>query len=196
MKLKFCAIEIKVFENPNWSSELELNEMNSKTLHWPHHSQSILQANFTAIQLVHLAIFINIDGARPPSCFVSCFADVISTTPTQRCPDKHFTFQCASPHILSPCSISDTPFLLRQTSNLLSRPLTKTRNILLIHYPMAAFFPRKQNPEPRTEVPFDQSSDYPVPLIVSTRNLFLPKTSKILFGFIPHDQSVPYPEPF
>ena len=121
---------------------------------------------------------------RLPSRFFSYFADVISTTHTQCFPVKYFTFQCLS-RILSPCSFSNTPFLLLRISNISSRAPKKIRNILLLHSLKAAFFTVNRT----------HPSDYPVPLIVNTKNLFLPKSVKMLFGFIPHYLTVPYSEP-
>ena len=108
---------------------MELNEIDSITLHSQYHSHWILQSNITAIYWIIRAgasnscIYLlshNLDGVRFLFHFVSYFVDVIWTIPTPPSPDKYFTFHCVSPRILSPCCFSDIPF-----SNILIGPSTK-----------------------------------------------------------------------
>ena len=119
-----------------------------------------------------------------------------SLTPPTPSPQDKFYFTVRLSHLFKPMLLSydhirDTPFLRSRTSNMFSEPPMKVKNLLL-HYPNTAFLPQR---EVITEVSYNQLSDYPLRLIVLTRNLFLPKNSKMLFEFIPQHLSQAYSEP-
>ena len=92
--------------------------------------------------------------------------------------------------LLSYVHMGGVPFLRSRTSKMLSEPtmkVKKTASLLSWGY----LFTVKGT----HLVSCNQLSDYPLRLIVLKRNPFLPKSSKVLFEFIPHHLSQAYCEP-
>ena len=99
-----------------------------------------------------------------------------SLTPPTLSPQDKFYFtvrlsQYFKPMLLSYDDIRDTPFLGSRTSNMLSESTIKVKNLLLTILRV----PFYRNGNPITELCCNQLHDYPVRLIVLTRNPFLPK---------------------
>ena len=116
---------------------------------------------------------------RDSPCALLATSPTLSLTPPTLSPQDKFYFtvrlsQLFKPMLLFYAYVCDIPFLRSQTSSMLSEPPMNLKNMLL-QYPKAAFLPLR---EPITEVFYNQLSDYPVCLIVLTRNPFLPKTLK------------------
>ena len=85
--------------------------------------------------------------------------------------------ECISPHISSPYSFQNTPFLLPWTSNTSNEPTAKKKILQPTHSSWLSFFLKR--------VHCNERPNHHVSLIVMTMNLFLPKTTKYLSSLYP-----------